>query len=159
MLLDELSPLFGFFMICAIPRNSHHQLLPGPVPNLQHRLSHVISFLNRAGATSLLTQRDPHGWISSQLFYAACKLLIPEDVVVKVSMASKLQIIYANFSLQVDASMGWDTSLFPTSKFLSPCPPLLVLPCHLRLGCCQILAFDFYRSRQKLVVLRRVAHI
>lgn len=130
-----------------------------PVPNPQHRLCHTISFLNRAGATSLLTQRDPHDWISSQLSYDACKLLIPEDDIVKVSMASKLQIIYVNFTLQVDASMGWDTSLFPTSKFLPPHPSLLVLPRHLRLGCCQIHAFNFCRIRQKSVVLRTVAHI
>lgn len=81
--------------------------------------------------------RDPHGRILSQLSCAACKLLIPEDGVVKVSMASKLQIIYVNLSLQVAASMGKDMPLFPTSTFLltHPTLPQLILSHHLRLGC------------------------
>lgn len=68
--------------------------------------------------------RDPHNQILSQLSCAGCKLLIPEDGVVRVSVASKLQIIYVNFSLQVAASMGRDMPLFPTSTLL-----LLILHC------------------------------
>lgn len=83
-----------------------------------------------AGAISLLTWRDPHSWILSQLSRATYKLLIPEDGVVMVSMASKLQTIYVNFSLQVTASMGRDMPLFPTSTFLLLIPHCLSLFCH-----------------------------
>lgn len=158
MLLDELNPLFGFFMICTIPRNSHHQLLPEPCaqPPAQ-ALSY--NFFPKQSRSNFPADPERPSWLDFISAVLWCKLLIPEDDIVKVSMASKLQIIYVNFTLQVDASMGWDTSLFPTSKFLPPHPSLLVLPRHLRLGCCQIHAFNFCRIRQKSVVLRTVAHI
>lgn len=124
-----MSSLFS----CSDWYNSQAQSPAGPLraSSVTHRHHRVIPFIRGAGVISLLTWRDPHSQILSCSFHTAYKLLIPEDGVVKVSMASKLLIIYVHFSLQVAASMGRDTTLLPTSTFLPLILHCLRLFCHI----------------------------